>query len=175
MSRPLPLAQIGVDRALAYRDPLAIWPGAGALRASIERVGVLCPVVVCGAGGSPVLVAGFRRVEALAALGRAEVPARVSERPLEELFVEAVEGHAGQGANLREVARALQIGRRLGLSLEEAAARLLPPLGLEPHPDLAGRYLELLRLPGRLLGFLVDKGFSLRRCLPFCRLEPDED
>ena len=60
------------------------------------------------------------------------------------------------------------------MSLKEEAERLLPPLGLEPHPDLAARYLNLLDLPAGLLQLFVDKGFSLRRCLPFCRLDPAE-
>jgi ParB-like chromosome segregation protein Spo0J len=172
MSQLLPLAKIAVDRTLAHRDTLDDWSGAGELLASIGRAGVLRPVVV--SGPSMTLMAGFRRVEALRRLGQSEVPAQVSARPPLELHVEAVEEHAGQGANLREVARAIQIGQQLGLSLEQAARRLLPPLGLEPHPDLAARYLELLRLPPPLLSFFVDKGFSLRRCLPFCRLERGE-
>lgn len=160
------------DRGLAHRDGLQLWPDADRLRRSIRRQGVIEPVTVWTGGEEPRLVAGFRRVQVLEELGESEVPARLSERPLDELFIAAVESHAGQPANLREVARAVSVGLELGWSLEQTATRLLPALALEPHPRLAGRYLELLDLPAELLQLFVDKGFSLRRCLPFCALEP---
>jgi len=170
-SATLRLSLLG-DRSLAYRDGLERWSGAERLRGSIRRRGLLEPVTVWTGGGEPRLVAGFRRIQALEELGAVEVPARLTEAPLEELFVAAVESHAGQPANLREVARAVRVGVGLGWTLEQAARRLLPALALEPHPRLAGRYLGLLDLPAELLQLFVDKGFSLRRCLPFCALDP---
>ena len=120
------------------------------------------------------LVAGFRRVEVLIERGVDRVLALVVDRPLLELVVRAAEEHAGQPVNLREVARALDLARRLGCSSEQAAARLLPALGLEPAEELVTLHLELLALAPRLLDFFVDKGFSLRRARWFCRLAPEQ-
>lgn len=171
----LPLGRILPDRTLAYRDGLRFWAGAQGLRASIRRTGVLQPVTVTPDEGDRWrLVAGFRRVAVLEQLGAAEVLALPVTGPVPELFLRAVEEHCGQPPNLREVARALDVGRRLGWSLEQAACRLLPALALEPAVELARRYLELLELPPTLLSFLVDKGFSLRRALPLCRLTAQE-
>ena len=85
-----------------------------------------------------------------------------------------MEGHAGQPVSLRERAKAVQLCKFIYLSDKDVAARVLPPLGLEPHPRLVRRLRELARLPDDLLGLLSSKGFSLRRALPFCRLDPAE-
>jgi ParB-like chromosome segregation protein Spo0J len=169
-STSISLADLRVDPLWAYRDGLDRWPGAAALRASVRRCGVLVPLEVTPISNGYLLVDGFRRLELLREREPERVPVTVVEGERAELFVRVAERHAGQGANLREVARAVRAGLGLGLSLEQVGQRILPPLGLEPSRVLAERHLELLELPQDLLDLLVDKGLSLRRCLPFCRL-----
>ena len=176
MGRPLtgsPLhvetTRLSPDTPLRYRDPLRLWSGAAALRASIERVGVLDPIAV--RGDALEIVHGHRRVEVARELGLARVPVLQVEGDSGELLAHAVEAHAGRGdQNLREAARAVAAALRLGMSQEQVAARILPALGLEPHMELVRRYRRLLALPPDLLQLLLSKGFSLRRCLPFCDL-----
>lgn len=170
ITKSISLSELQVDPLWAYRDGPDRWPGAAALRASIRRCGVLVPLEVTPAPDGYLLVDGFRRLQLLRELEPERLPVTVVEGERAELFVRAVERHAGQGANLREVARAVRAGVGLGLGLEEVGRRILPPLGLEPSRVLAERHLELLELPQDLLDLLVDKGLSLRRCLPFCRL-----
>lgn len=156
-----------------YRDPLDGWDGASALRASVGRAGVLDPVWLVAE--SLDVVHGHRRVEAAAELGLASVPALMLAGEPEDLFVKAVEVHAGQGdQNLREMARAMEVAVSLGMDQGQVARRLMPALGLEPHPELVRRHLRLLTLPPELLQLLLRKGFSLRRCLPFCDVAPED-
>jgi hypothetical protein len=115
-------------------------------------------------------VAGFRRIAAARAAGLDRLPARVHRGDAGEAFLQAVEEHAGQPVNLRERLRALQVARRLGWDEQRTADALLPALGLEPHPALIRQHRRLEALPEVLLDLLVDKGFSLRRCLPLTEL-----
>lgn len=181
----VPLGSISDDRCFAYRDPVGRWPGTPRLRESIRRLGVLTPVLLRERASSPSqlqLVAGFRRVDLLRQLGRGDdhqVPARLVHGSPFELLLRSVEEHAGQEANPLEKARAIKAG--LGLlsgagtpeedAISEVTRRLLPPLGLQPHRDLIAQHLELLAAPRGLRELLVDKAFSLRRCLPLLRLE----
>ncbi len=120
-------------------------------------------------GDGLVVVHGHRRVEAARELGLQAIPTVAVEGDGAELLARAVEAHAGRGdQNLREVARALEAGLRLGMDEAAAAERLLPALGLEPHVEMVRRHLRLLTLPPDLLQLLLSKGFSLRRCMPFC-------
>jgi ParB-like chromosome segregation protein Spo0J len=187
-STSVPLGSISDDRCFGYRDPVERWPGTPRLKESIRRLGVLTPVLLRPPARSPSpsgrlqLVAGFRRVDLLRQLGRGEdheVPARLVHGPPFELLLRSVEEHAGQEANLGERARAIRAGLGLltgeGVPEEDAISavtlRLLPPLGLQPHRDLVAQHLELLAAPQGLLELLVDKAFSLRRCLPLIRIE----
>jgi ParB-like chromosome segregation protein Spo0J len=173
----LPLHQILGETRLAYRDSLAQWPGADALRASVQRCGVLEPILLWETEGGLRPVAGFRRIEAARELELPGMPARVERGDpalLRDAFRAVVESHAGQGSTLRERARALRIGLDLGWNLEAVSAILLPALGASPKPHVAAQYLRLLDLPAPLLDFLVAKGYSLRRCLPLCHLRPEE-
>lgn len=166
----IPLEQILQDTSLAFRDPLEQWPGADELRRSIARQGVLRPVSLLHSDQGYRPAAGFRRLQVLRELSSDTVPARVSSADPGEAFVEALEEHAGQPANLRERVRAVCIGERLGWSADRIAQQVLPTLGLSPHPHLVSQHSDLAQLPRELLDLLVGKGFSLRRCLPFCAL-----
>jgi len=170
----IPLEQILQDTSLAFRDPLEQWPGADELRRSIARQGVLRPVCLLHSDQGYRPAAGFRRLQVLRELGSDTAPARVSSADPGEAFIEALEDHAGQPANLRERVRAVCIGERLGWSAERIARRVMPALGLSPHPHLMTQHARLAQLPRGLLDLLTGKGFSLRRCLPFCGLAQAE-
>jgi len=92
----VPLREIALDRELRYRDPLELWSGAEALRASVRRSGVLEPVQLQETAAGLMPVCGFRRLQLARELRFDEVPAWVSG-PGEErfsLFCRAVEAHA---------------------------------------------------------------------------------
>jgi len=173
----IPLARIDDDRSLAYRDGLGRWEGGEALLASIDRRGILWPITLRPATkGHYQTAAGFRRIEAARTLGLVSVPARVVDAPPVELFLTAVEEHSGQPVNLRERARAVAVAAGL-LDLDERndaddwlVCRLLPALGLQPSARLVEQHLRFAALPPELADLLVDKAFSLRRCLPYCSL-----
>jgi ParB-like chromosome segregation protein Spo0J len=178
-SRDIPLARIDDDRSLAYRDGLDRWEGGEALLASLDRRGILRPVTLRPAiGGQHQPAAGFRRLEAARALGLVSVPAHVDDAPPAEIFLTAVEEHSGQPVNLRERARAVAIAAGLVErgELDDARAsswlvhRILPALGLQPSARLVEQLLRFAALSPALADLLVNKAFSLRRCLPFCGL-----
>ncbi len=168
------LADISPRRALAYRDPLAQFSGGEALIASIKRRGILQPVLLCGTSGELQVIAGFRRLEVAHRLGLDQVPARVEQGAPAELFLAAVEEHTGVELNLREQARAMGIAQELGWSLERIVRQLCAPLGINPHSVLVEKYLRVMTIPPVLFELFVAKGFSLRQCLPYCELPPDD-
>lgn len=172
--RSVPLEHILPDQSLRYRDPLALWSGAEALRRSVRRHGVLRPVRLRETEGGLQAAAGYRRLEAAAELGLAEVPAEVVDHEPGALLVRAAEEHAGQPANVRELTRAVKIALALGWDDHRVAQELLPALGLEPSVRLVQRHARLRALPPIMLDLLVAKAYSLRRCLPFCDLATDE-
>ena len=171
------LSRLSCDTPYRYRDPLDLWGGTDALRSSISRAGVLTPLWVreTGEGGALELVHGHRRVEVARELGLERVPALMLEGEPAGLLIQTVEAHTqGADQNLREVARAVEAAITLGLDEQQVARRLMPALGMEPHPELVSRHRRLLSLPEELLQLLLRKGFSLRRCLPFCDVSPPD-
>ncbi len=92
--RTVPLQQILPDQSLRYRDPLALWSGAEALRRSVRRRGVLAPVRLLETAAGLQPAAGFRRLELAAELGLGEVPAEVVTGAPGPLLVRAAEEHA---------------------------------------------------------------------------------
>jgi len=171
---PAPLSEISASRDLAYRDPLSLYPGAGALLSSIERRGILTPVVLFDGERGLQAAAGFRRLEAARQLGLATVPALLRGEGPAALFLEAVEEQAGQELNLREKARAVAVAHQLGWPVQRIAAQLCPALGVQAHRGLVDKLLKLREIPAPLFDSFVAKGFSLRQCLPYCSLDPAE-
>ncbi len=171
--RVIPLAGIPESTRLSYRDPLGDQDGAAALRRSIQRAGVVEPVLLRDGDLEP--VHGFRRLEACRALGVGEVPARLERRSLTELFVQAVEANTAQAApTLRERSVAMAVAGELGMSTLEITDAVLPALGLEPHAALLERHLALLDMAPELLSLLSRKGFSLRRATPLGAFTEEE-
>lgn len=173
----VPLERVDVDRALAWRDELRRFEGGESLLASVARRGILTAVTLRPAArGLHQPAAGFRRLEAARTLGLVAVPARIDEADPAELFFTAVEEHAGQASNLRERARAVTVAAGLLDGDPDRAAqltrRLLPALGLHPSARLVDQHLRFAALHPALVDLLVDKAFSLRRCLPYCDLRP---
>jgi len=174
--RLVPLREIARGRDLAYRDELALCPGAELLRASVRRCGVLQPVQLQQSASGLRPVAGFRRLEVAVELGLDAVPARIGG-PAEEtfaLFCRAVEEHVNQPINLRERLRALAVAEELGAPPSRVCAELLPALGLAAELHLLDDLRGLQALPAALRDLLASKGFSLKRCLPFLRLSSDD-
>lgn len=158
------------DRSLRYRDPLDQWRGALALRRSIQRHGVLDPVLLRETPAGLQMVSGFRRLQVATEERLTGIPAQVVQGDAGQLFVQVVESHSGQDSSVREQARAVAVGLELGWSVRRVARDLLPALGLEPSANLASRYARLRGLPVELMDLLAVKSFSLRRHLPFCDL-----
>jgi hypothetical protein len=177
-SRPASVAlrEILDERDLQYRDPLELWPGAEALRASVRRCGVLEPVQLQETGAGLVAVSGFRRLQLGRELSLDGVPAWIADRGEDRfaLFCRAVEAHAAQPSSLRERLRALEVADRLAAPAERIVRELLPPLGLAAEAHLLEDLRRLQALPAGLRDLLAQKGFSLRRCLPFSRLDRGE-
>jgi hypothetical protein len=171
----IPWADIVDHTSFAYRDGLERWSGGELLKASLVRCGLRQPLLLRPVAEGLQIIAGFRRFALWRQAGLSpSIRAKIVEGEPRDLFLAAVEEHAGQDSNLRERIRAIRVALGLGWSMEEIAGNLLPALGFSPQPHLVKQYLKLAELPSMLLDVFVEKNFSLRRCLPFCHLPPEE-
>jgi len=61
------------------------------------------------------------------------------------------------------------MGRSAGVADEHLCDRLLPALGLQPHPRVLARCLPIAELPAPVADFCAQKGFSLKQCAHIAR------
>jgi hypothetical protein len=171
----IPWTDIFDYTSFAYRDGPERWSGGELLRASLVRCGLRQSLLVRPLTQGMQLVAGFRRFALWREAGLSpSIRVKIVDGEPRDLFLAAVEEHAGQDTNLRERVRAIHVALGFGWGMEEIADKLLPALGFSPQPHLVKQYLKLAELPSLLLDVFVEKNFSLRRCLPFCHLPPEE-
>lgn len=156
LSKPDPAKPEGSEIAIALIRPNAAQPrrvfdeqGLEELRASIERHGVLQPIVVRSAEKGPdgslfELISGERRLRASKLAGKLSIPAVVREAVADEDMLELAMVENLQRRDLDPIERALgfkQMMKSLELTQEEAATRV----GLKR--STIANHLRLLELP----------------------------
>ncbi|MBI2567694.1 MAG: hypothetical protein HYV63_11735 [Candidatus Schekmanbacteria bacterium] len=149
--------------AYRYRHPTP----PEALRASIARDGVLCPVGVC----EDRLVSGFRRVALACELGLAEIGVRrLSGTPLALLCSSVLENLVTGPLDLMEQAALVRAAIGLGVEVDEVAGELLPSARVARAPRLVEQLLAAAELPVRWQRIVLAKGLNAPRCALVARL-----
>lgn len=121
---------------------------------SVKEVGVLQPVVVVSRHNRPVLVDGWRRLEAARACGLEELPALEVAAATDDLavFLLAFFGNYGQRPfSLAEKALAVRKFYEFRLQPVDLIERILPLLELQPERRMLDLMLEVSALDERFL------------------------
>lgn len=157
---------------------ITFMPDLEPLLASIRMVGILEPPTLRERDdGSYQIVSGFKRVEALRLLSRAEVEANIYDQgELDDLqaLLLTIGHNLIRPCNLVEKALCLAKLRSCGVSEKEVIDLYLPLLGLQPHKRMLQQVMDLLRLERGLGAYLVSEELSLSTAILLLRFEPED-
>jgi ParB family chromosome partitioning protein len=142
------------------------------LRDSIKEHGVVQPVVVRPAEeeGRYILVLGERRLRASKMAGKETIPAMVRRlSPQQAAEMTVLENIAREDLNPLEQAEAFRVlSVQFGLTQEQIADRI----GLSR--ETVSNYMRLLRLPRKVMDYLLSERLSFSDCREILRLENDD-
>jgi ParB family chromosome partitioning protein len=144
----------------------------GELRDSIKEHGVVQPVVVRPAEqeGRYILVVGERRLRASKMAGKETIPAlvrRLSPQQAAEMTV--LENIAREDLNPVEQAEAFRV---LSLQFKLTQAQIADRTGLSR--ETVSNYMRLLRLPEKVMNYMLEERLSFSDAREILRLENDE-
>jgi len=149
-------------------DEQALWE----LRDSIKEHGVVQPVVVRPAeeDGRYILVLGERRLRASKMAGQETIPAMIRRLSLQQAAeMTVLENIAREDLNPLEQAEAFRVlSVQFHLTQEEIAQRT----GLSR--ETVSNYMRLLRLPQKVMDYLLSERLSFSDCREILRLENDD-
>jgi ParB family chromosome partitioning protein len=144
----------------------------GELRDSIKEHGVVQPVVVRPAEeeGRYILVVGERRLRASKMAGKETIPAlvrRLSPQQAAEMTV--LENIAREDLNPVEQAEAFRV---LSLQFKLTQAQIADRIGLSR--ETVSNYMRLLRLPEKVMNYMLEERLSFSDAREILRLENDD-
>lgn len=140
-------------------------PNLEPLRASIQAVGLLQPVLLQETDDRYRIVCGFRRLWVLRESGRDEIPARVvgpvTADDLEWFLLSLQENLTTRGFNPVEKAIALwKLIHRFKVEPNRVVQAYLPLLSLEPNEKILKTYLSLAEMEEEVKRFVLDEKVS---------------
>ncbi|MCX8117421.1 MAG: ParB/RepB/Spo0J family partition protein [Desulfobacterota bacterium] len=149
------------------------------LRASLQAVGLLQPVLLVEAEGRYRVVCGFRRLWVWRELGREEVLARMvdpSQRDdLELFFLSLQENLTTRGFNTVEKAIALwKLVHHFKVEPSEVIRIHLPLLSLEPNEKILKTYLSLAEMEEETQGFVLEEEVSRSNIRLLSQMRPED-
>jgi ParB family chromosome partitioning protein len=121
------------------------------LRASIEQIGLIQPVLLRKKRDHYQIVCGFRRISAMEELGKSEIESKVfEEKEMDEFQLFSLSLHENlttRGFNAVEKAVALdKLIHRFQIDPAAVIKTFLPLLSLKPHEKILNTYLSLAPL-----------------------------
>lgn len=146
------------------------------LRASIEAMGLIQPVLLKEKSEGYQIVCGFRRVSVMKELGKAEVEAkRLEEKDEFKLFSLSLhENLTTRGFNAVEKAIALdKLVRRFQVDPAEVIKTFLPFFSLEPNEKILNTYLSLAQMEDEIKTYVLKEGVSRSNIRRLATLTPD--
>ncbi|MBU9888497.1 MAG: ParB/RepB/Spo0J family partition protein [Candidatus Omnitrophica bacterium] len=140
------------------------------LKVSVQRAGVLTPLIVTG-GARPALIAGHRRFIAARANGSREVPVFLagSIEPRDAFILNLVSNWR-QSCSVMDRVLAIALAERLGFSEEELREFVMPLLGLTGDLAVLELYRKARLFPRSLSDLFEDGAIPFRGALPLSRL-----
>ncbi len=143
------------------------------LLSSIERVGIIQPVILCGEPPY-IIVAGFKRIEAANRLGHRTVPALVKAKIYDrEALLMAIHDNVLRGLNLAERACAVEKMGHMGFADQEIWDIMIL-LGFKPHDKVRSALIAVARSEEILKTFIVSRALSMRSVEGLLRFDSAE-
>lgn len=165
----------GLDRSfpLNYRytleDP--------ALEASIQKLGVMIPLLIVQEEGRQLLLSGHKRLAAAEKAGLAEIPVQILEKKLtpKQQFLAAVISNWGQTPCDLDVMRASVLALRdFKFTEDEYTEELLPALGLAPQRNLIRDVLKTQALEKEVLDAVAAGQLPFKGAAQLLKFPPDD-
>lgn len=139
-------------------------PNLQGLRSSIEKVGLIQPVLLKRRSGDYQIVCGFRRLGILRELGWSQVPAIVLEEEREDLWLFEIsiqENLTTRGFNPIEKAIIVdKLIHRFRIEPSRVIQTYLPLLSLEPNEKILNTYLSLARMEKEVKEYILKEEVS---------------
>ncbi len=139
-------------------------PNLQSLRSSIERVGLIQPVLLRKRSGHFQIICGFRRLGILRELGWSDVPAMVLEEERDDLQlfeISVLENLTTRGFNPIEKAIIVdKFVHRFGIEPSRVIHTYLPLLSLEPNEKILNTYLALAQMEEEVKEYILKEEVS---------------
>ncbi len=149
------------------------------LRSSIEKVGLIQPVILRKKSGGYQIVCGFRRISVMKELGKSEIESKVfEEKEMDEfqffsLFLN--ENLSTRGFNTVEKAIALdKLMHRFQIDPDILLQTFLPLFLLEPNEKILNTFLSLAQMEEETKAYVLREEVSRSNIRKFATLNPDD-
>jgi len=153
----IPLSNIDVhDRAFCISHPVYD----ETILSSIRQLGIVEPLLLLNSS-PPVVVSGFKRLQAATDLGYRQVPAVTIDITEKEAVLIAIHSNIHRGLNIVEKANALERMLHFGFSREEVFG-MMNLLSLGPHEKVLTALMNLANSEKLLKDFIYRHSVSLK-------------
>jgi ParB/RepB/Spo0J family partition protein len=149
------------------------------LRASIEQIGLIQPVLLRKKRDHYQIVCGFRRISAMEELGKSEIESKVfEEKEMDEFQLFSLSLHENlttRGFNAVEKAVALdKLIHRFQIDPAAVIKTFLPLLSLKPHEKILNTYLSLAQMEDEIKAYVLKEGVSRGNIRRLSSLTPED-
>ena len=149
------------------------------LRSSIEKVGLIQPVILRKKSGGYQIVCGFRRISIMKELGKSEIESKVfEEKEMDEFQFFSLSLHENlttRGFNTVEKAIALdKLIHRFQINPYILLQTFLPLFLLEPNEKILNTFLSLAQMEEETKAYVLREEVSRSNIRKFATLDPDD-
>ena len=149
------------------------------LRSSIEKVGLIQPVILRKKSGGYQIVCGFRRISIMKELGKSEIESKVfEEKEMDEFQFFSLSLHENlttRGFNTVEKAIALdKLIHRFQIDPDIVLQTFLPLFLLEPNEKILNTFLSLAQMEEETKAYVLREEVSRSNIRKFATLNPDD-
>ena len=173
--RKIPLEQIDL---LDETFSVNYLPDLQKLQASIQKAGLIQPVLLREKSGGYQIVCGFRRISVMKTLGKLEIESRVfEENEMDEFQLFSLSLHENlttRGFNAVERAIALdKLIRRFETDPAVVINTFLPSFSLEPNEKILSTFLSLVEMEDEIKRYVLKEEVSRANIRKLSTLTPD--
>ena len=169
-ARTTPIDQISLhDQRFCISYPL----NDETLSASIQKVGIIQPILLLSDASPFIIVTGFKRLTAVLQLGHKEIPVVVRRLSEREALTWSIHDNVHRGLNLVEKAHAIDRMLHMGFAAEEIFDAM-GLLGLQAHQKVLERLVAIASSEETLKIFIVNHSLSMKNVGYLLRFDEEE-
>jgi len=143
------------------------------LFSSIEKLGIIEPVILLEGGPPYVVVAGFKRIEAAKKLNLKEIPAIIMSLSAHEAFLISIHTNMHRGLNIIEKAHAIEKMVRMDVPKPDIY-ELMAVFSLSAHEKVLTNLIAIAGAEEALKRFIIEHTLSMKNIEYMLRFEKDE-